>query len=135
MIASLPLVDLWKTKSIVLYFAILNIKIRFRSTYLGILWAVLEPLLMFVILYLVFTSLRSRTEDYAIYLITGIMIYQIFVRGTTGGASLSGPKERVSLNLSLSPPMPTLSRADQQNHPRTIVSPERADRWPLRFPA
>jgi len=67
------------------YFAILNIKIRFKNTYLGFLWAAFEPLLFFVVLYLVFTGIRERSEDFAIYLITGIMIYHLFVRGTSGG--------------------------------------------------
>jgi len=58
---------------------------RFKSTYLGVFWAAVEPLLTFIVLYLVFTSIRGRVEDFAIYLITGIMLYHIFVRGTTGG--------------------------------------------------
>ena len=58
---------------------------RFRNTYLGFLWAALEPLLYFVVLYVVFTSIRERSEDFAIYLITVIMLFHIFGRGTSGG--------------------------------------------------
>ena len=65
--------------------AILNIKIRFKSTYLGFLWAALEPLLYFIVLYIVFTGIRARSDDFAIYLITGIMFFHIFSRGTIGG--------------------------------------------------
>jgi len=71
--------------SLIFHFAILNIKIRFKNTYLGILWAAVEPLLYFTVLYVVFTSIQDRGEFFAIYLITGIMIYHIFVRGTSGG--------------------------------------------------
>jgi len=60
---------------------------RFRNTYLGFLWAALEPLLYFVVLYVVFTSIRERPENFAIYLITGIMLFHIFGRGTSGGLS------------------------------------------------
>jgi len=84
-LVSLPLVGLWDKRSLIFHFAILNIKMRFKSTYLGVLWAAIEPLLTFIVLYLVFTSIRAREEDYAIYLITGVMFYHIFVRGTTGG--------------------------------------------------
>jgi len=58
---------------------------RFRNTYLGFLWAAIEPLLYFVVLYVVFTSIREREESFAIYLITGIMFFHIFGRGTSGG--------------------------------------------------
>jgi len=81
----LPLVNLWKTRSLVFYFAILNIRMRFKNTYLGFFWAGLEPLLYFTVLYVVFTSIREREETFAIYLITGIMLFHIFGRGTSGG--------------------------------------------------
>ena len=83
--ASLPLVGLWDKRQLIFHFAILNIKMRFKTTYLGVLWAAVEPLLTFIVLYFVFTSIRSQQSDYAIYLITGIVFYHIFVRGTSGG--------------------------------------------------
>jgi len=86
----LPLVEIWNKKSLIFHFALLNIKIRFKSTKLGFVWAAIEPLLYFIVLYVVFTNIRDKTDDFAIYLITGIMIYHIFARGTTGGlASLT----------------------------------------------
>jgi len=72
---------------LIFYFAVLQIKIRFKNTYLGFLWAALEPLFYFSILYLVFTNIRPMGENFAIYLITGVMMYHIFARGTTGGLS------------------------------------------------
>ena len=84
---SLPLVNLWNKRSLIFHFAILNLKIRFKNTYLGFLWAALEPLLYFVVLYVVFTGIRATREDFAIYLITGVMLFHIFARGTSGGLS------------------------------------------------
>jgi len=84
-LASLPLVQLWDIRSRIFHFALLNIKIRFKNTYLGLLWAGIEPLLTFIVLYVVFTSIRETRENFAIYLITGVMLYHIFVRGTNGG--------------------------------------------------
>jgi len=84
-LASLPLVGLWDKRYLIFDFAVLNIKMRFKSTYLGVLWAAIEPLLTFIVLYFVFTSIRAREIDFAIYLITGIVLYHIFVRGTSGG--------------------------------------------------
>jgi len=84
-LVSLPLVGLWDKRYLIFHFAILNIKMRFKSTYLGMVWAAVEPLLTFIIFYLVFTSIRAQQENYAIYLITGVIFYHIFVRGTSGG--------------------------------------------------
>lgn len=81
-----PFERLWSMRSTILQFALINLKIRFQNTYLGLLWGALEPLLYFIVLYVVFTSIRVRTEEYyPIYLISGIMFFQIFSRGTSGG--------------------------------------------------
>ena len=74
-----------KSRSLIFHLAILNLKIRFKSTYLGFLWAALEPLLYFIILYVVFTAIRETGENFAIYLITGVMFFHVFARGTSGG--------------------------------------------------
>ena len=73
--------------SIIFYFAISNIKLRYKNTYFGILWSALEPLLYFVVLYIVFTEIRAQETNYSIYLLTGIMIFHIFSRGTSSGLS------------------------------------------------
>lgn len=82
---SIPLVNLWAKRELVLQFAMLNIKIRYKGTRLGLLWTVLEPTLTFILLYIVFTTIRIREENFAVYLLTGIFIYHIFSRGTYGG--------------------------------------------------
>ncbi len=86
-----PLINISKKRELIFHLAISNIKIRFKDTYLGFLWTGLEPLFTFLILYLVFTSIRSTGENFAIYLISGVMLYHIFTRGTMGGlGSLRG---------------------------------------------
>ena len=82
---SLPLVNLRRSKSLILHFALLHLKIRFKNTYLGFLWAAIEPLLYFIVLYLVFTGIQDTGETFPIYLISGIMLYHVFARGTSGG--------------------------------------------------
>lgn len=84
--ASLPLLNAWKKRSLILHFSWLNLKLRFKGTALGLFWAGLEPLFIFSILYIVFTNIRDITEpDFAIYLIVGVLFYHLFSRGTSGG--------------------------------------------------
>ena len=83
-----PILNLLGKRSLIFELAINNIKIRFKGTYLGFLWNALEPLLTFILLYVVFTSIRLRVgEHFAIYLITGLLVYHIFARGTLAGLS------------------------------------------------
>lgn len=84
--AYLPLVNLWSKKSLIINFSWINIKIRYKGSYLGLLWTALEPTLIFLLLYTVFTSIREDIrEDFGIYLLSGIILYQAFARGTTIG--------------------------------------------------
>jgi len=89
---SLPLINLWSKRSIVSHFSKLEIKRRYKESYLGFIWTALEPLFIFILLYVVFTNIREpREENFAIYLITGVMIYHLFTRGSLGGlTSLRG---------------------------------------------
>ncbi len=85
-VASLPLVNLWQKRSLIFHFSVMNIKLLYKGTYLGFVWAALEPLFMFILLYVVFTSIKATPrDDFAIYLITGIMLYHLFIRGTMSG--------------------------------------------------
>ena len=97
-----PLEYSWKNRSILYQLAIMNISIRYKATYLGIIWTALEPLLTFILLYVVFNTIRDRPqENFAIYLLTGIILYHIFTRGTMAGlTSLSGNSNIInSLNV------------------------------------
>jgi len=112
----LPLVNVWDRRSIIFDFTLMNIKMRFKNTYLGILWAALEPLLYFSVLYIVFSTIRiGRQEDFAIYLITGVVFFHIFVRGTSGGlgslTSNSGILKSLRFNREFFPVVATLAVA------------------------
>lgn len=113
---SIPIINLWQKRYLVFHFALMNIKIRFKGTKLGILWTVLEPTLTFVILYVVFTSIRDRPqEDFAIYLLTGVIIYHIFSRGTLAGlTSITGNRniiQSININKEFFPVVSTTSTA------------------------
>jgi len=69
-------------------FAISDLVARYRGSVLGFLWAIIEPLLILTILYFVFTNVfRSTIENYAIYLLLGIVMWSFFTRATSMGMS------------------------------------------------
>jgi len=101
-VSFLPLVNLWDKRSLILHFSLLNIKLRFKGTYLGFIWAALEPLFIFSILYIVITSIRlTRRDDFAIYLIVGVLLYQLFARGSSGGLTSLGVNSGILKSLNI----------------------------------
>jgi len=63
-----------------------TLKLRYKGTILGFLWAVLEPILIFLLLYLVFTNIKAdRGENFAFYLIIGVIFLHLFTHGSMAG--------------------------------------------------
>ena len=112
-LSSYPLSSLWKNRSSIFHFAVLNIKVRYSSTQLGIIWAVLEPIFYFLMLYVVFSTIRQREPDFAIYLLSGVIIYHIFQRGTTNGINSltknSGIIQSLNINKEIFPAIATVA--------------------------
>lgn len=65
-----------------------DFKLRYQGSVLGYLWAVLRPLLMFAILYIVFAKLLRFGADiphYPVYLMTGTVMWNFFTECTGQG--------------------------------------------------
>lgn len=65
-----------------------DFKLRYQGSVLGCLWAVLRPLLMFAILYIVFAKLLRLGGDiphYPVYLLTGTVLWNFFTECTGQG--------------------------------------------------
>lgn len=65
-----------------------DFKLRYQGSVLGYLWALLRPLMMFAILYVVFGQLLRFGDDiphYPVYLLTGVAIWSFFVECTSQG--------------------------------------------------
>lgn len=64
-----------------------DFKLRYRRSVLGVLWSMLNPLLMMIVMALVFTNIFRFQFDmysFAVYLILGQVFFTIFQDGTSG---------------------------------------------------
>lgn len=60
-----------------------DIKLKYRNSVLGFVWTLLEPLLTMIVLTIVFgTILNKRTPNFAVYILTGRLLYSYFSTGT-----------------------------------------------------
>lgn len=65
-----------------------DFKLRYQGSALGYLWALLRPLMMFAILYIVFAKLLKFGGDiphYPVYLLTGTTLWSFFTECTNQG--------------------------------------------------
>lgn len=63
-------------------------KLRYQNSYLGYVWTLIKPLLLFGVIYLVFSVfLQSPVQHYPIYLLLGVIIWNFFAEATLIGMS------------------------------------------------
>lgn len=75
-------------------------KMRYKGSILGFLWVLLKPFFTFLILFVVFSAVSGEvgnltSKQYAVYLLSGLIIYTFFQEGITWG--LNSIMERSSL--------------------------------------
>lgn len=60
-----------------------EIKRKYARSYLGILWSVLNPLLMMIVMSAIFSTMfRRNIENFPVYYLTGNIIFQLFSTAT-----------------------------------------------------
>lgn len=63
-----------------------DFKTKYKRSVLGVLWSFLNPLLSMSVQYVVFsTFFRSNIQNYAVYLLIGIVFFNFFIEATTIG--------------------------------------------------
>jgi ABC-2 type transport system permease protein len=70
--------------------AVNEFKLRFFGSVLGYLWQLMRPLMLFGVLYLVFTEfvrLGTGVAFYPVVLLTNIVLYTFFLEGTAGSVT------------------------------------------------
>ena len=61
-----------------------GIKLKYRRSYLGIIWSLLEPLLTMMVLTIVFGTLfGNKDKTFPVYILTGRLLYSYYSSSTT----------------------------------------------------
>lgn len=62
-----------------------HISKKYRGSFLGILWSLLNPLFQMIVLTLIFSTLfKNHIDNFPLYMITARLIYEFFSMGTNG---------------------------------------------------
>jgi ABC-2 type transport system permease protein len=81
--------ELWGAREVLANLARKELKVRYKSSVLGVLWSMLNPILYLAVFSLVFSVLlQSPIQDYPVYLLSGLLPWTLFSTGLHG-ATLS----------------------------------------------
>jgi ABC-2 type transport system permease protein len=100
--------ELFRYRDLLFQMVARNIKTRYKRSVLGILWTLLNPLLMMLVLTVVFSEVfRLRTHHYAAYALSGLVLWNFFAQTTSNAMSElvwgSGLLNRIYLPRALFP--------------------------------
>jgi lipopolysaccharide transport system permease protein len=81
--------ELWRYRELFFFFTWRDVKIRYKQTVIGFLWAVLQPLMMMFIFTLFARTLAidSKGLPYELFVFSGLLIWNIFSTGLLGASN------------------------------------------------
>lgn len=75
--------DFWKYKDLLKQLVSRDIKLKYRRSFLGYVWSVLNPLLIMIVMTIVFSTMFSRNIDnFPVYLFTGQLLFNFMNTST-----------------------------------------------------
>ena len=95
--------DLQRVGSLTYMLAVTDFKLNFFGSALGYLWSLVRPLMLFGVLYLVFSQVIKFGDDvkhYPVYLLTAIVLYTFFAETTAGGVTSLVRRENLLRKMS-----------------------------------
>jgi lipopolysaccharide transport system permease protein len=104
---------IFEYKELIKNLVISDLKTKYSGSMLGFAWSMLNPLLMMLVLYFVFSNIFKSQENFVVYLLTGILAWRFFAIGTTSAmGSIVGksslvtkiyiPREILTLSITVS---------------------------------
>lgn len=73
--------ELWQYRELLYFFSWRDLKVRYKQTFIGVLWAVLQPFITMVVFTIFFGKLAHLPSDgvpYPIFVYTGLLFWQFF---------------------------------------------------------
>jgi len=71
--------ELFRDRHVISYQVMANLKVRYQHSFLGVLWSLLNPILMLAVLAVVFAEiLQRRTLEMTFFIFSGLVPFQFF---------------------------------------------------------
>ena len=81
--------EFWRYRDLLRLLVLKNVKLKYRRSFLGYMWSILNPLLIMVVMTIVFSTMFSRDiENFPVYLFCGQLLFN-YMNGSTQQAIFS----------------------------------------------
>ena len=81
-------IEVWTHRELIQNLVIRDLKLRYKNSVLGVIWSLLNPLLMMIVFTTVFTVMQGQAiKNYPVFLLVGLLPWQFFATAVTASAS------------------------------------------------
>lgn len=84
---------------LLIQFVTTDFKLRYKNSYLGILWIILKPLALFGVIYIIWSNLFVMDESYRMGLLLGIIMMNLFSEAVLMGLTSMMSKAGIILKI------------------------------------
>jgi lipopolysaccharide transport system permease protein len=84
-----PWRELWENRGLIAMMVLKAVRARYHDTWLGVLWAIIQPLTYMLVLNLffgIYAKVYSGQTPYLLFLLTGLVPFQFFTKSANEGA-------------------------------------------------
>ena len=88
--APIDLEELWQYRELLWFYAVRDIKVRYKQTFLGAAWAILQPVMTMVVFSIFFGNLAGVPSDdvpYPIFTFCALLPWQLFAYALTNSSN------------------------------------------------
>jgi ABC-2 type transport system permease protein len=76
------LVEIWRSRELLVYLVRTEIKVKYKNSFLGLLWSMLSPAMTLLVYTLVFgVALKNGIPNFVIFLFSGLLLWNFFQTG------------------------------------------------------
>ncbi len=82
--------ELWDFRELIYFFTLRDVKIKYKQTVLGALWAILQPFLLMVIFTVFFAAhldIKSYNLPYPVFVFSGLILWNVFATGISNAGN------------------------------------------------
>lgn len=90
--------ELWRFRDLFYFLTWRDVKVRYKQTLVGVLWAIFQPFITMVVFTLFFGSFAQMPSDgipYPIFVYTGLLFWTLFSSGLSSASSVFVANEKI----------------------------------------
>jgi ABC-2 type transport system permease protein len=83
------LAEIWRSRELLVYLVRTEIKVKYKNSFLGLLWSMLSPAMTLAVYTLVFgVLLKNGIPNFVIFLFAGLLLWNFFSTGVTSATGV-----------------------------------------------